>query len=63
MIGLLLALILPAMQLKSQECLPVFPRIFWNPEAKEITPSTLDHIFMFNTPGSCPYSFVLISLK
>lgn len=42
----------------NQLCQPYYPRMFWNPSASEITPYTIDMIFMFNTNNSCPYSYI-----
>lgn len=44
-----------------QECTPYYPRIFWNPASEEIATNRLDHIFMWNTNSSCPYSFIKVS--
>lgn len=48
--------------LTHQECDPLYPRLFWNPNSTEIVPHKIDHIFMFNTNTSCPYSFVHVYL-
>lgn len=42
----------------NQLCQPYYPRMFWNPEASEISTNTIDMIFMFNTNNSCPYSYL-----
>lgn len=44
----------------NNDCQPYYPRIFWNPAAQEIITTQIDHIFMFNTNISCPYSFIQI---
>lgn len=41
-----------------QQCVPNYPRMFWNPNAEEINSRTIDLIFMFNTNVSCPYSYM-----
>lgn len=60
-LGLFLA-VLALSVLTHQDCEPLYPRIFWNPNSTEIVPHKIDHIFMFNTNTSCPYSFVEIDL-
>ena len=42
----------------NQLCQPYYPRMFWNPEASEISSNTIDMIFIFNTNNSCPYSYL-----
>ena len=45
------------------ECQPYYPRIFWNPEATEISPLRIDHIFMWNTNNSCPFSYIKVTVS
>lgn len=58
MMGLFLAIIVLGSITHQRECEPLYPRIFWNPNSTEIVPQKIDHIFMFNTNTSCPYSFI-----
>lgn len=59
---LLLILIIANLALCIEDvCTPYYPRMFWNPEAAEILTNKIDHIFMWNTNYSCPYSFVKVS--
>jgi len=59
----LLIALFTLLQLTTQQCKPYYPRIFWNPSSEEIVNNKIDHIFMWNTNNSCPYSFVQIYVQ